>query len=163
MTTITATNPEVQAARARLDGRTETLASALRADYEDSLIVGETEGVEDYLRWVRRTLTGSPLPVESLAFPYLDYEYEDAADYSSPLHYEDAERYLGRNVIVRFRVLGGSSLPSFTGQVIAVDHDREGEYLTLRHLTNGDLIDERVYLHDIMAIRTIDVHRGQAR
>ena len=56
--TLTTIDP-IDAAQVRLDSRTDTLVATLRADYEDALATGETTGVEDYLRWVRKVLTGS--------------------------------------------------------------------------------------------------------
>lgn len=56
--TLTTIDP-IAAAQVRLDSRTDPLAATLRADYEDALATGETNDVEDYLRWIRKVLTGS--------------------------------------------------------------------------------------------------------
>jgi hypothetical protein len=136
----------------------EQLADTIRADYEDALLNGETRDVEDYLSWVRAILTGNYRPIESIALPYLEFQYEEATDRVGSLDLEDAQKFIGREVFVRWQAF--DSWQSFTLEaaiVTAVDYDDAWEFMVVRDRDGEEIIP----LARVTDLRTIDVRRKE--
>jgi len=162
MTITYPTDSEVRAAKARIDGRDATLAAALRADYDDCLLTGDTAGVEDYLGWVREVLTGDRRAIESDALPYISFEFEEATDRVSFLDIDEAREFLGREVFVRWQAIGTLMPRFFTLEaaiVTGVEYDGRHEFVVVRDRDGEEIIP----LARITALRTIDVRPEQAR
>jgi len=135
----------------------EQLADTIRADYEDALLTGETRDVEDYLSWVRAVLTGNHRPIESLALPYLEFQYEEATDRVGSLDFEEAQKFVGREVFVRWQAT--DSWRSFTMDnaiVTGVRHGRHDELLAVSGRDDGDAV---IPLARVTRLRTVDVRR----
>ena len=136
----------------------EQLADAIRADYEDALLTGDTRDVEDYLSWVRAILTGNYRPIESIALPYLEFQYEEATDRVGSLDCEEAQKFVGREVFVRWQAT--DSWRSFTmgnAIVTGVRHGRHDELLAVSGRDDGDAV---IPLARVTRLRTVDVRRA---
>ena len=134
----------------------EQLADAIRADYEDALLTGDTRDPEDYLTWVREVLTGNKRAPESIALPYLEFQYEEATDYVGSLDLEDAQKFVGREVFIRWQAV--DSWRSFTMDnaiVTAVDYDDAWEFIVVRDRHGEEIIS----LARVTDLRTVDVRR----
>lgn len=154
MTITHPTDSEVCAAKARIDGRDATLAAALRADYDDSLLTGDTAGVEDYLSWVRKVLTGDRRAIESDALPYISFEFEEATDRVSSLDIDEAREFLRREVFVRWQSAWSPRCFTLDGAIVTgVEYDGRHEFIVVRDRDGEEIIP----LARIVTLRTIDV------
>ena len=134
----------------------EQLADAIRADYEDALLTGDTRDAEDYLSWVREVLTGNKRAPESIALPYLEFQYEEATDRVGSLDFEEAQKFVGREVFVRWQ--SAWSWRSFTLEaaiVTGVEYDGHHEFVVVRDHDGEEIIP----LTRVTDLRTIDVRR----
>ncbi len=136
----------------------EQLADAIRASYEDALLTGDTRDVEDFLSWVRAVLTGNYRPIESIALPYLEFQYEEATDRVGSLDLEDAQKFVGREVVVVWQDYGSwRSLTLEAAIVTAVDYDDAWEFIVVRDHDGEEIIP----LARVTDLRTIDVRRKE--
>ncbi len=136
----------------------EQLADAIRASYEDALLTGDTRDVEDFLSWVRAVLTGNYRPIESIALPYLEFQYEEATDRVGSLDLEDAQKFVGREVFVRWQsAWSWRSLTLEAAIVTAVDYDDAWEFIVVRDHDGEDITP----LARVPDLRTIDVRRKE--
>ena len=134
----------------------EQLADAIRADYEDALLTGDTRDPEDYLTWVREVLTGNKRAPESIALPYLEFQYEEATDRVGSLDFEDAQKFVGREVFVRWQAFDwGRSFTLEAAIVTAVDYNDAWEFIVVRDRDGEEIIP----LGRVTDLRTVDVRR----
>jgi len=134
----------------------EQLADAIRADYEDALLTGDTRDAEDYLTWVREVLTGNKRAPESIVLPYLEFQYEEATDRVGSLDFEEAQKFIGREVFVRWQACGSWQSFALDGAIVtAVDYDDAWEFIVVRDRDGEEILP----LARVMDLRTIDVRR----
>ena len=134
----------------------EQLADTIRADYEDALLTGETRDVEDYLSWVRAVLTGNHRPIESLALPYLEFQYEEATDRVGSLDFEEAQKFIGREVFVRWQADSGRFFTMDNAIVTGVRQGRHDEFMAVSGRDDGDAVFP---LARVTRLRTVDVRK----
>jgi hypothetical protein len=132
----------------------EQLADAIRADYEDALLTGDTRDAEDYLTWVREVLTGNKRAPESIVLPYLEFQYEEATDRVGSLDFEEAQKFAGREVFVRWQAI--DSPRSFTLEAVIVTEVHCDEFIVVRGRDDGDAV---IPLARVTDLRTVDVRR----
>ena len=136
----------------------EQLADTIRADYEDARLTGDTFDVEDYLSWVRAVLTGNHLPIESLALPYLEFQYEEATDRVGSLDFEEAQKFIGREVVVVWQAFDSRRFFTMSNAIVTgVRHGENDELLAVSGRDDGDAV---VPLARVTDLRTVDVRRA---